>query len=61
MSSEYLEKIQRINLLRSIKKEQDKIDKLYEKEGLTDRVLTRQECLDQKRKENKIQDTYEFF
>ena len=56
MSHEYLEKIQRINLKRNLDKEQKKIDKLYEKEGLTDRVLDRQVALNKQRHKENISD-----
>lgn len=52
----YREKVNRINLARKFKKEQEKIDELYEKEGLTDRVLEMQVELNSKRHECDIPD-----
>lgn len=56
MTHEYLEKIQRINLKRTLDKEQDKINKMFEEEGLTDRVLDKQIELNQKRNKHNISD-----
>ena len=56
MTHEYLEKIQRINLKRTLDKEQNKINKMFEEEGLTDRVLDKQIELNQKRHSNNISD-----
>ena len=56
MTHEYLEKIQRINLKRAVDKEQDKINKMFAEEGLTDRVLDKQIELNQKRHSNNISD-----
>lgn len=53
----YREKINRININRNLKKEQEKINELYRKEGLTDRVLEMQVELNSKRHECDIPDT----
>ena len=52
----YREKINRININRKLKKQQKKIDDLYEKEGLTDRVLDMQVELNKQRNEHNIPD-----
>ena len=53
---QYREKINRINLTRRLNKKQKEINKLYEKEGLTDRVLEMQVELNKERNEYNIPD-----
>ena len=53
---DYREKINRININRKLDKMQDKIDKLYEEEGLTDEVLDLQVELNEQRNEHDIAD-----
>ena len=56
---EFLEKINRINVMRSLDKEQAKIDKLFEEQGLSDLVLDKQVELNKKRHELNIVDSGE--
>ena len=53
---EYREKINRININRKLEKEQEKINELYEENGLTDEVLEAQIELNKLRHEHDIHD-----
>lgn len=53
---EYREKVNRINIVRKLKKEQEKIDELYNKEGATDRVIEMQAELNSQRHKYNIPD-----
>ncbi|MBE6508267.1 MAG: hypothetical protein E7Z77_02510 [Methanobrevibacter sp.] len=52
----YREKVNRINIVRKLKKEQEKIDELYAQEGATDRVIEMQAELNSRRHEFDIPD-----
>ena len=53
------EKIERIKLIKELDKEQEEINKQYEKEGLTDEVLDRQIAINEKRHKENITDPKE--
>lgn len=53
------EKVERIKLIKELDKEQEEINKQYEKEGLTDEVLDRQIAINEKRHKENITDPKE--
>lgn len=55
----YREKINRINLTRKLDKMQNKVNKLYEKEGATDKVIEKQLEINEIRHKENIPDTTE--
>ena len=59
MAHEYLEKIQRINLMRELKKKQEIVNNLYESEGLTDKVMDLQVEINAIRHDENIPDDSE--
>ena len=59
MTHKYLEKIQRINLVRELNKKQKIVDSLFESEGLTDQVLTLQLEINKTRNKENIPDDSE--
>ena len=57
--NDFIEKINRINLIRKFNKEQEKINQQIQKEGLTDEILDKQVELNKQRNKHNIPDTNE--
>lgn len=55
----FIEKIHKRNMIRNLKKKQDEVNRLYDKKGLSDKVLEKQLEINSLRYDNDIYDESE--